>query len=119
MIDIEKQFRTVINKFTQKSFDATQEALKTAAEDMAVRLKNATPVDTGLFKNNWKVKSYHNVCYVYNERGGKGINKGMPLTNISEYSNRGPAPFISKTWERNKNEIKKIFIKDFERRIKK
>lgn len=118
VLDFEKEFRRIINDFTKISFDATQEALKIAADETARRLMLASPVNTGLFKSSWGVKQYANVCYVFNNRGAGGIEKGIPLTNIIEYSNRGPNPFIFRTWENIKNEMKEIFIKEFERRIK-
>lgn len=84
---------------------------------MCRRLERITPADTGLFKRSWKVKTYPNAGYIYNERGAGGIDKGAPISNIAEFSRRGPDPFIFSAWEKNKNEIKEIFIKEFERRF--
>ena len=116
--DFEKEFRILVNSFKNQNFNVTQEALKIASEEMAKRLMVASPSNTGLFKSSWKVKQYTNVCYVYNNRGAGGIDKGIPLTNVIEYSRRGPQPFINSLWEKNKNEIKELFIKEFERRMK-
>jgi len=85
---------------------------------MIKRFERVTPTNTGFFKRSWDVKLYPNVNYIYNPRGPGGLEKGIPLTQVSEYSRRGPKPFVFKTWERNKSDILNIFKKEFERRLK-
>jgi hypothetical protein len=66
-------------------------------------------VKTGRFKAGWKVKKYPNAKYVYNG----------PLTNIIEFSSRGPKPFIREAWNRIQGDTKRKVINDLRQKITK
>ena len=117
--DLEKEMRTVINKFNKKSFNATQESLKEVGIEMSHVLTAATPPTkgSGLFRGSWKIRQYKNAVYVYNERGAKGINAGIPISNLAEYSARGPKPFIINTFNASKTKIYNDFVKKMKQKI--
>ena len=69
-------------------------------------------------KRSWKTKYYKNVKFIYNERGAQGVDKGIPLANLAEYSRRGPRPFIQQTWERNKAQIAESVKRKLELKLK-
>ena len=117
--DLEKEMRTIVNKFSEKNFKATQESLKEVGAEMANVLTASTPATkgSGLFRASWKIKSYKNAVYVYNSRGVKGLNAGIPVSNLAEYSARGPKPFIINTFNANKTKIYNDFVKKMKQKI--
>ena len=119
MQDFLKQFESITRNFTKLNYEITQEVLVEVANEMARRLSNATHTKgTGTFAGSWKIKEYKNVKYVYNSAGTKGQDKGIPLSNLAEYSDRGPVAFILETWDRNKDEILRLFVQKMEQRLK-
>jgi len=83
--------------------------LEAAADDVKNTMQAATTnVKTGKFKRGWKVKKYPNSKYVYNG----------PLTNIIEFSKRGPKPFIRDTWNRIEADTKRKVINGLRQKLK-
>jgi len=119
--DLDKELRTIINKFRKENFKYTQETLAEVGNNMAQILSRNTPTTkgTGLFRSSFKVKPYVNSVYVYNDRGAKGINAGIPISNLAEYSKRGPKPFILNTFNSNKVQIYNDFIKIMQQKLNK
>lgn len=106
---LEKEFEREIRKYADKNFKIVQESLAETAEEFKKTLESATPVgNTGKFRGNWKQKKYPNTVYLYNG----------PMTNIAEYSRRGPAPFIHSLFESNKESVRKSLIKNIEQKIR-
>ncbi|MDY0386967.1 MAG: hypothetical protein RBT65_07545 [Methanolobus sp.] len=118
-IDLQKEFEIIINKFLKENYKATQESLKKITEIMVNRLTEITPIGKrgGVFKRGWKFKDYFNVNYIYNQEGVLGINSGIPLTNLFEYS-KNHRPFIQLSWNQNKKDIERLFIEDIQKRFK-
>lgn len=118
--DLQKQMEIIINKFKKINFKYTQEALDECSNETVRRLSGATNTKDGIgfFKSGWKSKKYPNAQYVYNDAGTGGIGKGIPYSNLAEYSSRGPQPFINSTWGKSKTEISKMFIKIMEKKLK-
>lgn len=117
--DLEREMTDLVNQFRQINFEITQEALEEVSQELAQILASAThTAGTGQMKSSWRVKPYKNVKYVHNVRGTKGIDQGIPLTNLAEYSRRGPQPFIKKTWERHRQTITRRFVQLMEQKLK-
>lgn len=113
--DLEKQFEKTLQSLTKISFEATQKGLLMAGEETVKIMSSATNTKgSGRFKASWKLKKYPNKVFVYNDRKGDRI----PLTNIAEYSVRGPKPFIKQTEQTNQNQIKSFTIKKIENEIR-
>lgn len=119
--DFEGEMRKVINKISEKTFDATQDALKdTGSETSKIMSANTVSMTgTGQFQRSWTQKNYKNAVYVYNSRGTKGSDKGIPISNLAEYSARGPNPFVARTFSANKSRIFSFFIRKMEQNIRK
>jgi hypothetical protein len=117
--DFQKEMQTVINKFRKENFKVTQDALAATGLQVAKIMADNTPVGmgTGLMKKSWDFIQYPNRMYVYNSRGAKGFNLGIPLSNVAEYSQRGTQAFIGRTFESNKEKIFEVFNKEFQKRI--
>ena len=114
--DLEKQFQKTLQSLNKISYEATQKGLKVAAEETVKIMSAATnpKSGTGAFKRGWKIKRYPNKAFIYNVRkGGR-----MPMTNIAEYSSRGPKPFIKLTEKANENRIRNVLIKKIELEIR-
>ena len=120
-IDFQKEMAKQINEFTKISYKATQKALAKAGAELVGIMKRNTPPTrgTGRFQNAWDVKIYPNAVYVFNTRGVKGENKGIPISNLAEYSSRGPEPFIRRTFKANEAKLFETFKKEFNSIIKK
>jgi len=109
MSNLEKEFQREIRKYSETNFKIVQEALDETADEFRKTLESATPVGiTGKFRRSWKKKKYPNSIYLYNG----------PLTNIAEYSRRGPAPFIHTLFESYKKTLEKSLIKKIEQKIR-
>ncbi len=118
--DFEGEMRKVINQITNKTFDATQAALKdTAQETSKIMESNTHTSGSGIFQRSWGQKDYKNASYVYNSRGVLGTEKGIPISNLAEYSSRGPQPFVERTFGANKSRIFNYFIRKMELNIAK
>jgi superfamily II helicase len=118
--DLETEMRTIINKFKKINYKATQEALEVAGNNMAIRVSRRSPTGiTGLFRASWKLKKYPNAVYVYNSRGVKGIDSGIPVSNLAEYAHSGPSPFIKNVFEANKRKIYDDFSKIMQQKLNK
>ncbi|MDA3781198.1 MAG: hypothetical protein PF487_13380 [Bacteroidales bacterium] len=115
--NFQKEMATIINKYRKENFKATQKALEIAADELARTMASNTPagMGTGLMKRSWGIKKYPNEVYVYNSRGAKGFNLGIPLSNVAEYSRKGPNRFIGRTFEANKQKIVDTFKKEFQK----
>lgn len=108
-IDLEKQFQKEIRKFAEKSYKDVQEALDEESDSFMKTLESATPVGkTGRFRAGWKKKKYPNEVYIHNG----------PMANISEYSARGPKPFIISLFQRNESSIKQSLIRRIQKKIR-
>lgn len=118
--DFEGEMRKVLNKITEKTFDATQGALKSTADETSkIMASNTHTSGSGIFQRSWSQKDYKNASYVYNSRGVKGTDKGIPISNLAEYSARGPQPFVERTFNANKSRIFNYFIRAMELNIAK
>lgn len=119
--DFEAEMRKVMNQLTDKTFKATQAALKdTGRETSKIMTANTVSMaGSGQFQRSWTQKDYKNAVYVYNSRGTKGTNKGIPISNLAEYSARGPKPFVERTFNANKSRIFSFFIRKMEQNISK
>lgn len=118
--DFENEMRNVLNKLTDKTFKATQAALKdTGNETSRILASNTQTSGTGQFQRGWTQKDYKNATYVFNSRGVNGTNKGIPISNLAEYSARGPKPFVERTFNANKSRIFSFFIRKMEQNISK
>lgn len=110
-----KEFDKLTRQYYQENFEATQEALTTAAKKTAGILSSQSPVRTGRFKSSWKVETkYANTKYVYNDALA---NNRIPLSNIIEYA-RNQHPFIYKTFDRYKEDIFRTFVEEYQKEIK-
>lgn len=114
-MNLEKEFDKILQEFSKKTFEATQNALKEVTQDMLLRFAQASPIGTSVinYKSKWNYKSYHNVNYIYNEKVNQ---KGIPLSNLLEYSSKG-RPHIRSTWDSNKADIQRKFIAIMQRKI--
>ena len=102
-------FNKIVRDYMDKAFDETQKVLETAANDVKNTMQAATTnVKTGKFKRGWKVKKYPNSKYVYNG----------PLTNIIEFSKKGPKPFIQNTWNRIEGDTKRKILNGLRQKLK-
>ena len=118
--DLETEMRKIVNKYRKINYKATQEALEVAGNNMARRVSRRSPTGaTGLFKANWKLKKYPNAVYVYDERGTKGLGAGIPISNLAEYSSRGPKPFIANVLKANERNIYNDFKKTMIQKLSK
>ena len=107
--DFKKQFDTAINKFKRDHYKITQEALKEVNQEVKKTMESNTNfADTGKFKAGWKTKEYPNSAYTWNGY----------LTNIIEFSKRGPAPFIMQVFKKNEMQFAKSVIKKIERKLR-
>jgi len=103
------EFDKIVNEYREKAYQETQKVLEAAADDVKNTMQAATTnVKTGKFKRGWKVKKYPNSKYVYNG----------PLTNIIEFSKRGPKPFIRDTWNRIEADTKRKVINGLRQKLK-
>jgi len=120
-IDFQKEMAKHINEFKKISYKATQEALAKAGAELVNIMKSNTPPTkgTGQFQNSWDIVIYPNAVYVYNTRGVKGKNKGIPIANLAEYASRGPEPFIRNTFKANEAKLFETFKREFNSKIKK
>jgi hypothetical protein len=115
-LDLEQQFQKEIRKFSNQAFDIVQEALEEEAESLKNQLAAITPVGPrGKFKAGWKKKKYPNHMYVYNDALG---SNNVPLSNITEYSRRGPHPFILSAFERAKSSIQQSLIQRISKKLR-
>jgi len=121
LFDLEKEMRTIVNKFKKINYKATQEGLEQAGNNMVRIMARRTPQGkgTGQFKRSWKLKKYPNAVYVYNDRGTKGIGLGIPISNLAEYAHTGPKAFILRSFEENKRQIYNDFKKIMEQKLSK
>lgn len=109
MDDLEKQFEKTLNDLRRISFEAANESVKEVAAETRDLMKSATTnVRTGNFKRGWDKKDYKLASYIYNG----------PLTNIIEYSKRGPKPFIISTFERAKGSLFRKLIQKIKNKIR-
>ena len=107
--DFQKQMKTILNDFKKQNFGLTNEAIREETEEIRKLMQtNTINVDTGKFKQGWKRKDYPNSSWVYNG----------PLTNIVEFSARGPKPFIVALFRRNEPQIAKNLIKRIESKLR-
>lgn len=107
--DFKKQFDTAMNKFQRDHYKITQQALKEVNQEMRKTMESASPSGaTGQFKAGWKTKEYPNSVYTWNG----------PLTNIIEYSRRGPRAFIMQTFKRHEIQFGKSVIKKIENKLR-
>lgn len=108
MEDLEKQFQKALRDFSNKNFKLTQKAIKETADEFKKTIVANSPVDSGNFKGSWRRKDYPNASYLWNG----------PLTNIIEYSARGPRPFIRDTFNRSKKDIEKTLITKIQQKLR-
>lgn len=106
--DFKKQFDTAMNKFKRDHFRITQEALKETNQEVRKTMESNSPVESGKFRSNWKTKEYPNSAYTWNG----------PLTNLIEYSKRGPAPFIMRVFKSNEMRFAQSVIKKIEKKLR-
>lgn len=119
-LNLEREMRSIFNEYREKQFKVIQESFDNLGDEIVKTMTNSTSAgnNTGQFKRSWKKKKYKNAVYVYNERGAKGIEKGIPISNVAEYSAKGPQPFIKRTFNFNAVRFFNIFLKDFTQKIK-
>lgn len=104
-----RQMDKVLRDFKKKNYAVTQKVIQTVTEEIKEDMQNATTnVNTGKFKDGWKIAKYKNQSYVYNG----------PLTNIVEYSARGPQPFIENTFTQKQARYKKRVVDEFNKNYK-
>lgn len=105
----QKQMDRIINNFKKQNFKLTNEAIREETKEIRNLMQtNTTNIDTGKFQAGWKTKDYPNSSWVYNG----------PLTNIVEYSARGPKPFIIALFRRNEPQIAQNLIKRIESKLR-
>lgn len=122
MQNFAKDFEDITRQFSRQNYKITQEALEEASKKAAMIFSNSTvAIDTGQFKGAWKYQKYPNVIYIFNDRGvnGYGHGGGIPISNLAEYSKRGPKPFINSTWEKVKHDVLRTFVSTMEQKIRK
>lgn len=118
-ISLEQEFKKIITEYRETAFEAVEAALDEVSLDMQKKLEAASPVGVGFphFKDSWDRKlQYVNVRYIGNTKkvprgAGSSAADGIPLSNILEHSNTRGRPFIKRTWNSNKNEIYRKFIR--------
>jgi hypothetical protein len=119
IFDFQQEMIKQINMCKKIGYEATQKALKASGEEMVKRASEATNTNgLGIFKASWKLAPYPNSIYIYNSRGVLGPDKGIPLSNLSEYSARGPHPFILSTFERSKQALFNAFKNEMNKNIR-
>jgi hypothetical protein len=107
--NFEADFHKILDKYKEKAFVETNKVLESAANNVRQTMQGATQnVNTGRFKAGWKVKKYPNEKYVYNG----------PLTNIIEFSKRGPRPFIRETWNRIQGNVQREILNGLRQKLK-
>ena len=105
----EKQMKTALNEFKKLNFKLTNEAMREENEEVKRLMQRSTiNIDSGKFKAGWKTKDYPNSAWTWNGY----------LTNIIEYSARGPKPFIIDTFRRNEPQIAQNLIKRIESKLR-
>ena len=89
----------ILTEYQSAMFDTRQEALQAGAEVFKSAVESATPIDTGEMARSWKIKTkYKDRRYIGNTRVAKGVvhrktkdgSKGVPLSNVLEYSEKSP-----------------------------
>lgn len=104
-----KQMDKTLRQLKKINYAVTQEVIKTVTEEIKEDMQTATVQNkTEKFKEGWKIKQYNNAAYVYNG----------PLTNIIEYSARGPRPFIFNTFSSNEAKYAKSVVNNFRKKYK-
>ena len=107
--DFKKQFDTAMNIFKKDHYKITQEALKEVNQEIRQTMESASPPgDTGKFRSGWKTKEYPNLAYTWNG----------PLTNVIEYSRRGPQAFIMQTFRRHEMQFGRSVIKKIQNKLR-
>lgn len=110
-LNLAYELREVLNEYANELVQKKEIALDKASDFLLKKLEQASPVDTGTFKNNWlRTDKYTGVRYIGNSTiGGKNKEYGgdIPLSNLIEFSSKGK-PFIRKTFEKHREEIVNI-----------
>lgn len=101
----------VLQDITKEVYEAVDRGLDKGAKFLQEKLEQATPVDSGATKGEWKADlRYTNVRYINNERLNK---KGIPVVNLLEFGSKGK-PFVRKTVAENQDEIINIIKGEIE-----
>lgn len=110
--NIEQEFAKIIKEYGQTMHEAVEEALDEVSLDMQQKLEQASPVGAGPvhFKNSWDRKmQYKRVRYIGNTKRVPN-EQGIQLANLLEHGRNG-RPFITRTFNMNKEEIYQKFTK--------
>ena len=109
-LNLADELKDILSEYSQEMFETKEQALDKASDYFVDKLKAASPVDTGKFKESWtRTTKYKGVRYIGNTAEGSTNSYGyaIPLSNLLEFGSKGK-PFIRRTFEDNKEEIIKI-----------
>ena len=119
-LNLAEELKDILNEYSKELYANKEQALDKASDYLMGKLKQASPVDTGEFKQSWvRTHKYKGVRYIGNSAVG-GKNKygySIPLSNLIEFSSKG-RPFIRRTFDENKEQIIRIIKGELENNAK-
>ena len=115
-LNLAEELKDILNEYSKELYANKEQALDKASDYLMEKLEQASPVDTGEFKQSWvRTHKYKGVRYIGNSAVG-GKNKygySIPLSNLIEFSSKG-RPFIRRTFDENKEQIIRIIKGELE-----
>ncbi len=115
-LNLAEELKDILNEYSKELYANKEQALDKASDYLMGKLEQASPVDTGEFKQSWvRTTKYKGVRYIGNSAVG-GKNKygySIPLSNLIEFSSKG-RPFIRRTFDENKEQIIRIIKGELE-----
>ena len=115
-LNLAEELKDILNEYSKELYANKEQALDKASDYLMGKLEQASPVDTGEFKQSWvRTHKYKGVRYIGNSAVG-GKNKygySIPLSNLIEFSSKG-RPFIRRTFDENKEQIIRIIKGELE-----
>lgn len=115
-LNLAEELKDILNEYSKELYANKEQALDKASDYLMGKLEQASPVDTGEFKQSWvRTHKYKGVRYIGNtDVGGKNkYGYSIPLSNLLEFSSKG-RPFIRRTFDENKEQIIKIIKGELE-----
>lgn len=91
----------ILREYGDVVYEATSEGINAAAKVLVKALKDGSPVKSGKYAKNWKVKAGKSKLYRYvgNAETVPGKKGDIPLSNILEYSTLHGNPHIKRIYE--------------------
>ena len=115
-LNLAEELKDILNEYSKELYANKEQALDKASDYLMGKLEQASPVDTGEFKQSWvRTHKYKGIRYIGNSAVG-GKNKygySIPLSNLIEFSSKG-RPFIRRTFDENKEQIIRIIKGELE-----